>query len=174
MKVLTVDYSFAKSGWAVMDLSSNKAKVIDQGMIETDKDSEPIERIDYTIRELDKLYKKHAVDLIIKEGAIVGSRATGTPVLKAHGALEFYCYNKLIPLEEMHNATMKAFARNYLKEKNYTKEEIKKLGNKLIVAEFLKLWYNRDMSELYTPRGRYLEDIGDAYLIGIVYKDKKL
>ena len=173
MKVLAIDWSFAKTGVAVLDLSTDKVDIIYSGLIETNPKDEPMERVRHSLHEVIKLYNKHAVELIIKESSVVGRQATAMPVIKSHGALEYYCYVNTIPLEEMHNQTIKAFARRCLiDDYGFTKEEVKKLNTKEIVAKFLELWYNRDMKEIYTPRGRLLDDIADAILIGIVYKNK--
>lgn len=170
MRVMTVDWSFSKSGVAIFELEKDKFEIVHIELIKTDAEEDHLERIDYSVKELMKLYRKYAVDLIIKEGAIVGQSSTGLPVIKSHGALEYYCYSNLIPFEDMHNATMKAYARRELLETyNMSEDEVKKLNKKKIVEKFIELWYNGIIPELYGPRGGYIDDLGDAVLIGIIY-----
>ena len=59
MKVLAIDWSFAKTGVAVLDLSTDKVDIIYSGLIETDPKDEPMERVRHSLHEVIKLYNKH-------------------------------------------------------------------------------------------------------------------
>lgn len=175
MRVVTADWSFSKTGVAVLDLSTDGVDIIELKTIKTDVDKDPMERVEYSIEELIKLYYKHSADLIIKESALMGRTSTGLPVIKAHGALEFYCYKNLIPLEEVHNQTMKAYSRKQLKEVyGWKDKEVQELGTKKVVEKFLEMWYDGKVPELYGPRGGFDDDLGDALLIGILYQNKTM
>ena len=56
----------------------------------------------------------------------------------------------------------------------YTKEEIKQFNKKEIVAEFLKAYFSSDMKEIYTERGKLLDDVSDAIALSVYYKEKML
>lgn len=175
MIILSLDLSFAKTGWAIskVDLSNNNIELIDCGLLVSPTSLEAIERMDHTITDIISIKKKYKPDLIIKESAIMGRSSTGLNVIKMHGAFEYKCFVDLIPLDEIHNQTIKAWARRYLINKEiYTKETIKDVDKKLIVALAIQEYYNRDIKEIYTARGRLLDDIADAIAITISYIEK--
>ena len=175
MIIMGGDISFAKSGFHIAEINNKGIKMIHSELYVTNKESEPIERINETIERLMYLHKKYKVDLIIKEGAIMGRSSTGLNVIKTHGAVEYFCFDNLIPIEDIHNATLKAYCRKYLTDKAfYTKEELKQFDKKQIVAEFLKAYFSSDMPEIYTKRGRLEDDKADAIALACYYKEKML
>lgn len=167
MIILTLDLSFAKTGFAITKVNKKSIRLIDCGLLESNKKLDPPDRIEQHLNDIDKIYQKYKPDLTIKESAIMGRSSTGLNVIKTHGAFE-YVYNlNTRPLDELHNATIKAWCRKYVNDKT--------LDKKKIVAVAVEKYYNKDMSDiLYTPRGRLLDDIADAIAIGIVYYDKEL
>lgn len=175
MIIMCLDYSLAKTGIAI--LQTDKDIVIKHTeLYVTNKDKPHIERTADTIDHVEKLRKKYKVDLIIKESAIVGRASTSMPIHKAHGALEYYCYDNLLPLDEIHNATIKSWCKNMLLQNNhYTKDSIKQLDKKSVVAKASENYFDEDIStRIYTPRGKLIDDIADAIMIGVVYKHKKM
>lgn len=164
---------FAKTGIAIIKFKDNKPQILHTELFITDKNKDGIERISDTIEHIDKIRRKYRVDLTVKEGAIVGRASTSMPVHKAHGALEYYYFDNTLPLEEIHNATLKAYCRKYLIEKKfYTKDELKQFNKKEIVAEFLKAYFSSDMPEIYTKRGKLLDDVADSIALGVFYHEK--
>lgn len=177
MIILGLDFSYSKSGYSVskIDLSNGNIKLIDCGLLISPKDLEFIERIDSHINDIYKVIRKYKPDLVVKEAAIMGRSSTGLNVIKSHGVLEYECFNNLTPLEEVHNQTIKAWARKQLIENNlYTKETIKSIDKKLVVAEAIESYYDRTIEEIRTPRGRLLDDVADGIAIPIVYYEKNL
>ena len=173
MIIMGGDISFAKSGFHIAEINNKGIKMIHSELYVTNKESEPIERINETIERLMYLHKKYKVDLIIKEGAIMGRSSTGLNVIKTHGAVEYFCFDNLIPIEDIHNATLKAFCRRYLIDNSfYTKEELKQFDKKQIVAEFLKTYFDSDMPEIYTARRKLIDDKSDAIALSIYYHEK--
>lgn len=173
MIIMGGDISFAKSGFHIAEISDRGIKMIHSELYVTNKESEPIERINETIERLVYLHKKYKVDLIIKEGAIMGRSSTGLNVIKTHGAVEYFCFDNLIPIEDIHNATLKAFCRRFLIDNSfYTKEELKQFDKKQIVAEFLKVYFDSDMPEIYTARRKLIDDKSDAIALSIYYHEK--
>ena len=158
------DISFAKSGFHIAEINNKGIKMIHSELYVTNKESEPIERINETIERLMYLHKKYKVDLIIKEGAIMGRSSTGLNVIKTHGAVEYFCFVNLIPIEDMHNATLKAFCRKIVNDKTYDKKKV--------VAKAMEMYYNRDIEEFYTPRGRLLDDVADSVALTVAWYEK--
>lgn len=160
---------------SIVNLSKGYIELIDSGLLTSPKDLEFIERIDSHINDIYKVIRKHKPDLVVKEAAIMGRSSTGLNVIKSHGVLEYECFNNLTPLDEVHNQSIKAWARKELIENNlYTKETIKSIDKKLVVAEAIESYYNRTIEEIKTPRGRLLDDVADAIAIPIVYYEKNL
>ncbi|WWT40163.1 hypothetical protein [Staphylococcus phage PT1-1] len=177
MIILALDYSFSKTGIAIIRFKNNKPQILHTELFITDKNKDGIERISDTIDHIDKIRRKYKVDLTVKEGAIVGRASTSMPVHKAHGALEYFYFDNTLPLEEIHNATLKAWCRNYLIDNNYyTKDSLKQLNKKEIVAQaMLKFFDSYNIEEMiYTPRGKLLDDVADAIAIALVYWDRNL
>lgn len=173
MIIMGGDISFAKSGFHIAEINNKGIKMIHSELYVTNKESEPIERINETIERLMYLHKKYKVDLIIKEGAIMGRSSTGLNVIKTHGAVEYFCFDNLIPIEDIHNSTLKAFCRRYLIDNSfYTKEELKQFDKKQIVAEFLKAYFDSDMPEIYTARKKLIDDVADSVALTVAWYEK--
>ena len=141
----------------------------------SDKKLDTIPRISGLIDKILELYDEYNPDVIIRESPFIGRSATAKGVLYAHALLELELYNRQLEIEEIHNATLKAYCRKYLTDKAfYTKEELKQFDKKQIVAEFLKAYFSSDMPEIYTPRGKLKDDEADAICLSCYYKEKML
>ncbi|RPF54767.1 hypothetical protein [Abyssicoccus albus] len=162
MRVLGLDLSFAKTGYAVFDIDpeDKSYKLIDYGLIQTDSKWSDIERIQWTLSNVSILCVQYRVDKIVKEGAVVGRASTATPVLKTHGAFENF-FAKWLPIHDIHNATVKKYARQVVDEKGNGKEIVEKS----VVYLFGQL------DGLHTKKGRYLDDVGDAILLTLAYSE---
>ena len=164
MIIMGGDISFAKSGFHIAKIDKKGISMVHSELFITDKNLSPIERINQTIERMAQLQKKHKVDLIIKEGAIMGRSSTGLNVIKTHGAVEYFCFDNLIPIEDMHNATLKAFCRKIVNDKTYDKKKV--------VAKAMEMYYNKDIEDFYTPRGRLLDDVADSVGLTVVWYEK--
>ncbi len=172
-----IDYSFSKSGVAIVDIDENTGhcELVYCCLLISLKYLDFIERTSEHVADIDKLIKEYDPDLVVKEGAIMGRSSTGIPVLKAHGVFEYECFNNEVPLAEVHNQSIKAWARKQLiEEEGYTKESIKEVDKKKIVAIAVESYYGNKIEEMYTPRGRLMDDVSDAIAIPIVYYEKNL
>src|SRR5699024_9225536 len=161
MIIMGGDISFAKSGIHLAEINNEGIKMIHSELYVINKESEPIERINETNERLMYLHKKYKVDIIIKECAIVGRSSTGLNVIKSYGAVEYFCFVNLIPIEDMHNATLKVFWRKIVNDKTYDKKKV--------VAKAMEMYYNRDIEEFYTPRGRLLDDLADSVALTVAW-----
>ena len=162
MRILGLDLSFAKTGYSIIDIDDEKNtfEVIDYGLIQTDSKWTDVERIQWTLSNVSILCVQYRVDKIVKEGAVVGRSSTATPVLKTHGAFENF-FAKWLPIHDIHNATVKKYARLINDEKGNGKEIVEKAVN----------YTFGELDGLYTKRGRYLDDVGDALLLSLAYAE---
>lgn len=136
----------------------------------SDKKKDTIERIDRHISDIISKIDNYNPNVICKEEPFVGRSATTQNVLYSHAILEYYLYNNNSEAIDIHNATLKAYCKKYLINKCfYTKEELKQFNKKEIVAEFLKAYFSSDMPEIYTERGKLLDDVADAIALNVYY-----
>lgn len=173
--IMSLDYGFANSGVCISEIIDDKIVILYSDVLLSDKDLEAIPRASGLVEDILVLYDKYTPDIVVKEAPFVGRASTAKGVLYAHAILELEIYNKDLEIEEIHNATLKAYCRKYLMNKAfYTKEELKQFDKKQIVAEFLKAYFSSDMPEIYTKRGKLLDDKADSIALGIYYKEKIL
>ena len=185
MIIMSLDYSFANSGICVaeVDLSSpsqshsesDKITILYADVFLSDKKLDTIPRISGLIDKILGLHDEYKPDIIVRESPFIGRSSTAKNVLYAHALLESELYNRQLEIEEIHNATLKAYCKKYLIEKAfYTKEELKQFDKKQIVAEFLKAYFSSDMPEIYTARGRLEDDKADAICLSVFHFEKNL
>ena len=173
--IMSLDYSFANSGICISKIIDDKIVILYSDVYLSDKDKEAIPRVTGLVEDIFDLYDKYSPDIIVKEAGFIGRSSTAKNVMYAHAILELVAYNKGIEIEEIHNATLKAYCKKYLIDKAfYTKEELKQFDKKQIVAEFLKAYFSSDMSEIYTKRGKLLDDKADAICLSVFYFEKNL
>lgn len=178
MIILSLDYSYSKTGWAVTNLNMQQSKIdlINCGLLVSPKDMEFINRVNSHIEDIEDIIHKYDPDIIVKESAIMGRASTGIPVIKAHGVLEQYNYEHFhLDMQEIHNQTIKAWARKFLLDNDIlSKEDIKQSDKKVVVANAVESYYSQIIFEMYTRRGRLIDDVSDAIAIGIIYCEKYL
>ena len=172
---MSLDYSFANSGICISKIIDDKIVILYSNVFLSDKKLDTIPRILGLIDKILELYDEHRPDIIVRESPFIGKSSTAKNVLYAHALLESELYNRQLKIEEIHNATLKAYCRKYLTDKSfYTKEELKQFDKKQIVAEFLKAYFSSDMPEIYTKRGKLQNDISDAICLSVFYFEKNL
>ena len=173
--IMSLDYGFANSGVCISKIIDDKITVLYADVLLSDKYLEAISRSSGLVSKLIDLYDEYEPDVVVKEAPFVGRASTAKGVLYAHAILELEFHKRDIDIEDIHNATLKAYCRKYLTDKSfYTKEELKQFDKKQIVAEFLKAYFSSDMPEIYTKRGRLEDDKADSIALGVYYKEKML
>src|SRR5699024_525616 len=146
---MSLDYSFANSGIYISKIIDDKIEGLYSDVFLSDKKLDTITRILGLIDKILGLYDEYNNDVIVRESPFIGRSATAKSVLYAHALLELELYNRQLEIEEIHNATLKAYCKKYLIEKAfYTKEELKQFDKKQVVAEFLKAYFSSDMPEI--------------------------
>ena len=173
--IMSLDYSFANSGVCISKIIDDKIVILYSDVYLSDKHLEAISRSSGLVSKLIDLYDEYEPDVVVKEAPFVGRASTAKGVLYAHAILELELHKRDIEIEDVHNATLKAYCRKYLTDKAfYTKEEIKQFDKKQIVAEFLKAYFSSDMPEIYTARGRLEDDKADAICLSVFHFEKNL
>ena len=173
--IMSLDYSFANSGVCVSKIIDDKITVLYSDVYLSDKKLDTIPRILGLIDKILELYDEYNPDVIVREEAFIGRSSTAKGVLYAHAILELEFHKREIEIEDVHNATLKAYCRKYLTDKAfYTKEELKQFDKKQVVAEFLKAYFSSDMPEIYTKRGKLLDDKCDAICLSVFHFEKNL
>ena len=170
MIIMSIDYSFANSGVCVSKIIDNKICILYSDVILSDKKKDTIPRIKGLVDDIFELYNEYEPDVVVRETPFVGRSATTKSVLYSHAILEFKMYQKNIEIIDIHNASLKAYCRKYLLDKCfYTKEELKQFNKKEIVAEFLKAYFSSDMPEIYSKKGKLLDDVSDAIALSVFW-----
>ena len=168
--IMSLDYSFANSGICISKIIDDKIVILYSDVFLSDKKLDTIPRISGLIDKILELYDKYKPDIIVRESPFIGRSSTAKNVLYAHALLESELYNRQLKIEEIHNATLKAYCKKYLTDKSfYTKEELKQFDKKQVVAEFLKAYFSSDMPEIYTKRAKLLDDKADAICLSVFY-----
>lgn len=172
---LSCDLSFAKSGISIISVKDRKPTIELAYLITSNKDKEPHIRIDETVTEIKFIAGKYDVSAIIKEEGLVGASSTAIPVAKTHAVFEHQLSDRFI-VDNVHPSTIKAWSRRIIGKKAADQlkiDEPKKHG-KLLVGKAVEKYYGDSVLELlYTPRGRYMDDIGDAIALMTLWLEKQ-
>lgn len=168
MKILALDLSFAKTGIAVLSFKDGKPTIESAYLFKSDAKASQSQRIYETVLEIEYVINLVKPEYIVKEASIVARQATATPVLKTHGALEYRF--KDVDIHEVHNATIKAWARRILGDENKALLDDKKK----VVAHALEKYFGRTVDEIWTPRGALIDDVSDAIALGIIFNEKEI
>ena len=172
---LSCDLSFAKTGLAVISVKDREPTIELAYLITSNKDKLAHIRIDETVTEIKFIAGKYDVSAIIKEEGLVGASSTAIPVAKTHAVFEHQLSDRFT-VDNVHPSTIKAWARRIIGKKAVDQlkiDEPKKHG-KLLVGKAVEKYYGDSVLELlYTPRGRYIDDIGDAIALTTLWLEKQ-
>lgn len=158
MRILALDTSLTKSGWAVLSVDNRKASVVDYGLIKTNAKLTDGERL----RELHSgivaiLGEYPDIDSVIPiEDGIVRFNTATKQIAKARGVIEFSLVD--YRLEPINIATVKKWAREVTGVTG--KDGMKKENVEAAVKQYFAV------DELRNNRGG---DVSDAIAVGTVY-----
>lgn len=170
---LSLDLSFAKTGVAIIQVTKRVPTVELAYLITSNKDREPHIRIDETVTEIKYLAGKFDVQAIVKEQSMVARASTATPVIKTHAVFE-HVLSERFKLDNVFAASIKKWAREILgkKEVDQLKKDEPKNHGKLLVGRAVEKYYG-EIPEMYTQRGKYIDDIGDAIALMTLWLEKQ-
>ena len=170
---LGTDYSVAKSGMCVMEVKNRKPVIKLAYLITSDKSKTLHQRIDETVTEIKFLAEQNNITDIVREEGFVGNATTAIPIAKAHAIFEYQLMHKF-NLDIVHNTTIKAWSRKVIGKERATqlKKDEPKKHSKLLIKEAIEEYYG-NIPELYTPRGAYIDDIGDAIALMTLWLEKQ-
>ena len=170
---LGTDYSLAKSGVSIIKVEDRKPTIELAYLITSNPDKTMHQRIDETVTEIKYLAEKNDIEDIIREEGFTGTASTAIPIAKAHAIFEYLLMYKF-NLDVIHNTSIKAWARRIIgkdRAEELKLEEPKK-HSKLLIKEAVEEYYG-EIPEMYTPRGRYIDDIGDAIALLTLWLEQK-
>ena len=108
MLILGIDPGTATTGYGLIDASNKGIKVLNFGLIETDKNSEFGKRLININNQLNIILKKMQPDVIAMEKLFFATNVkTATLVGRAMGVIVFTCAKKKIELTEYAPGTIK-------------------------------------------------------------------
>lgn len=167
------DISFAKSGIAIIQVTKRVPSIELAYLITSNKDRESHIRIDETVTEIKYIASKYDVQAIVKEQSMVARASTATPVIKTHAIFEHVLAERF-RIDNVYASSIKKWARGILGKEAVEQLKIDEPKNhgKLLVGKAVEKYYGK-VPELYTPRGRYIDDIGDAIALMTLWLEKQ-
>jgi len=108
MKILGIDPGTATTGYGVIEISNNNYSVIDWGLIETDKENKPEQRLNDIYLQTLKVIKQYSPNVMAIEKLFFASNAkTVMRVGQAHGAMMVAAARKNVSVIEYAPGTIK-------------------------------------------------------------------
>lgn len=160
MKVLSLDTSLTKTGWAVVSVMDRKPSVIDYGLIKTNAKLTDGERLHQIVDGINVIIEKYPdIDSHIpREAGMVFGFATATKqIWKAHGTTEYALAGYTI--EDVNIQSVKAWAASVT--------GVKAKGSKATKANVAKaVEMTLGISDIKNNAG---DDITDAIGVAVVY-----
>ena len=163
LRVLAIDTSLTKSGWAVLSVTDRKPSVIDFGLIKSDAKLTDGERLRQIVDGINGILAKYpeVERTVPREEGIVRHNIATRQVFKAHGSTEYALADYVI--EDVNIQTVKAWARRVTGVKGDKGIESKKNVEQAVMLTL-------GLTEIPNNKGY---DISDAMAVGIVYLKRK-
>lgn len=158
------DLSYAKTGWAVIEVIDRIPQVLTAGLIKSNTDKESYERIDDTVTEIKYILSHTTPKTVIKEASIIGKYSSATPIIKTHAVYE-HELARMYHLEDIANMTVKKWARRVTGAEG-------KRRDKMLIAEAVEKYFDKRFEVLWTKRGKLIDDTADAIALTIAYLEK--
>lgn len=160
MRILALDTSLSKSGWAVIDVIDRKPSVIDYGLIKTNAKQSNGYRLREIIDGINAVITQYPdIEPVIprEEGMVFGFATATKQIFRAHGATEYALVD--YELDDVNIQTVKAWAVRVT--------GVKAKGSKETKANVA----NAVMQTLGIDEIKYNAggDISDAMAVGIIY-----
>lgn len=155
MRILALDTSLTKSGWAVLSVDNGKPSIVDYGLIQSNAKLSDGERLREIHSGIMGVLARYSVDNIIpREAGIVRFNLPTKQIFKAHGVTEFALAD--YEIHDINIQTVKAWARRVTGSPG-------KRNDKAMIAEAVTIEYGDGIA--FNKGG----DIADAIAVGTVY-----
>lgn len=157
MRILSLDTSLTKSGWAILSVTDRTPSIVDYGLIKSNarlSDGERLRQIVDGIREI--LAKYPDVDATIpREAGIVRFNLPTKQIFKAHGCTEYALVD--YEIYDVNIQTVKAWSRRITKSPG-------KRNDKAMIAEAVRIYFDEHSLKL-NKEG----DEADSIAVGVTY-----
>lgn len=114
VRLLSFDLSLSNSGWALSEIAEGKLTLLEYGSIGTKRFSKRSTgfRLEYIYKQLNDIYSRNKVDLVVKERSFSNARITATQqIMKVNGIWELASYlAEHEDFEELPPSTVKKWA----------------------------------------------------------------
>lgn len=155
MRILALDTSLTKSGWAVLTVDNGKPSIVDYGLIKSNAKLSDGERLREIHSGIMDVLSKYSVDNVIpREAGIVQFNLPTKQIFKAHGVTEFALAD--YEIYDINIQTVKAWARRVTGSPG-------RRNDKAMIAEAVTIEYGEGIA--FNKGG----DIADAIAVGTVY-----
>lgn len=155
MRILALDTSLTKSGWAVLTVDNGKPSIVDYGLIKSNAKLSDGERLREIHSGIMDVLSRYSVDNVIpREAGIVQFNLPTKQIFKAHGVTEFALAD--YEIFDVNIQTVKAWARRVTGSPG-------KRNDKAMIAEAVTIMYGEGIA--FNKGG----DIADAIAVGTVY-----
>lgn len=155
MRILALDTSLTKSGWAVLSVDNDKPSIVDYGLIKSNAKLSDGERLREIHSGIMDVLSRYSVDNVIpREAGIVRFNLPTKQIFKAHGVTEFALAD--YEIYDVNIQTVKAWARRVTGSPG-------KRNDKAMIAEAVTIIYGEGIA--FNKGG----DIADAIAVGTVY-----
>lgn len=156
MRILALDTSLTKSGWAVLSVDNGKPSIVDYGLIKSNAKLSDGERLREIHSGIMDVLSKYSVDNVIpREAGIVRFNLPTKQIFKAHGVTEFALAD--YEIRDINIQTVKAWARRVTGSPG-------KRNDKAMIAEAVRIYFD-DPSLKLNKEG----DMADAISVGVTY-----
>lgn len=161
MKVLALDLSLNGTGLAVIELVGDKVKIIEGCLIDNNKVKGTGKKLDNIYNRIDKMFKEHSVDYVVREKGFSRFAATTQKLFKVMGIADLVSVRNGVTgeLPELAPTTVKKALTGSGK------------GDKLQVMAAVRGYLVPEQTEYKFPS----DDVSDAVAVGIAFLfEKKL
>ena len=155
IRILALDTSLTKSGWAVLSADNGEPSIVDYGLIQSNAKLSDGERLREIHSGIMDVLSKYSVDNVIpREAGIVRFNLPTKQIFKAHGVTEFALAD--YEIYDVNIQKVKAWARRVTGSPG-------KRNDKAMIAEAVTIIYGEGIA--FNKGG----DIADAIAVGTVF-----
>lgn len=174
MRILGIDPSLNRTGWAIVDYKNNKYTLVEYGYIECkdfDAESQEDEKLEHIYKTMEKVYKQYKPEYVISESPFYSKNVkTLMRLSHVHGTLLLIARQNGKKMDYYSPLTIKSVVLKGLKTKDEdgnkkTGTQMKKEVEKAVFDIIPKTYFKKD----------YTDDVIDAVsvVITFVMKDGK-